>query len=75
MIDDVFKLPGIENELLDRASLKALCSQPEDPAAPNGVEGRFGVASKSCLEPHATVSVRPAALQLRDSVWAVPGSM
>jgi len=42
MIGDAFKLPGIENEPLDRASLKALCSQPEDPAAPNGVEGRFG---------------------------------
>jgi hypothetical protein len=60
MIDDVFKLPGIENEPLDRASLKAFCSQPEDPAAPNGVEGRFWAASKSCLESHATARAENA---------------
>jgi hypothetical protein len=41
IIDDAFKLPGIENELLDHAFLKAFCSQLEDLAAPNGVEGRF----------------------------------
>jgi hypothetical protein len=81
---------------LDRASLKAFCSQPEDPAAPNGVEGRCWVASKSCLKSHATAraesasklatrclfatlnglfGVGPVVLQLKDSVWAVPGSM
>jgi hypothetical protein len=42
VIADVFNLPGIENEPLDRASLKAFCSQPETQLHQTVLKGDFG---------------------------------